>query len=342
MTSRIGRFARVRVFESTPPPDKIVKYIDSIVRYAPEDIAFSFFSWRKAILGRYDVFHVHWPEILVRGRGSLRSRIRRVLARLLLLRLRVFNTPVIRTVHNLDPHRSPSAVESRLLEHFDARVTRYVVMSDCPAKGRGTETTVIPHGDFRQVFAGYEKSERVGGRVLLFGRIEEYKGVFDLIAASKDISTDGVEIRIVGAARPEMHERVQAAIVETEGLGAKVTIDLRRVSDQEMITEMTDADLIALPYKDAGNGNSGVAMVALSLDRPVLVYRSCIMENLAAETSGEWVQMMDAPISGSQIDAALERAGAIPPDARPTFVGRDWQSVAEAYAEVFRAVKRGS
>ncbi|KEP72282.1 hypothetical protein HR12_47400 [Microbacterium sp. SUBG005] len=82
----------------------------------------------------------------------------------------------------------------------------------------------------------------------------------------------------------EAHEAaIEEALANYDGT-AQVTTDLRSVSDEQMVEEMTRAEIIALPYQDAGNGNSGVAMVALSLGRPILVYRSCLMEELASET----------------------------------------------------------
>jgi beta-1,4-mannosyltransferase len=41
------------------------------------------FTWRGALLDRYDVFHVHWPEILVSGHSPLKALVRQGLTVLL-------------------------------------------------------------------------------------------------------------------------------------------------------------------------------------------------------------------------------------------------------------------
>jgi beta-1,4-mannosyltransferase len=331
----------LRVFESAPAPGRIVKYIDSVVRHAPTDIEFSFFSWRTALFGRYDLFHVHWPEFLVRGRSRFRGLVRRVLFRVFLLRLAAGRVPVVRTVHNMEPHRPVTTAEGKLLARLDKMVQRYVVMSDCGRESLRAPSVVIPHGDFVEVFEQEKRSSRVGGRVLLFGRIEPYKGVIDLIRAAHDTDPSAVEVRIVGSATSAMADEVREEIAVARKAGARITTDLRRVTDEEMVAELTKADIVALPYRDAGSGNSGVAMVALSLNRPVLVYRSCIMERLAEEVGDDWVQMMDGVISADQIESALAIAGGLSEAARPNLVNRDWRSVASAYADVFRAVIGG-
>ena len=53
------------------------------------DVEVQYFSWRTALLGRYDVFHVHWPEVLVRGRTRWRAMARSLLFVLVLARLRL-------------------------------------------------------------------------------------------------------------------------------------------------------------------------------------------------------------------------------------------------------------
>ncbi|MFS0712933.1 glycosyltransferase [Microbacterium sp. 2P01SA-2] len=175
--------------------------------------------------------------------------------------------------------------------------------------------------------------------MLLLGRIEPYKGVFDLIDAARSVRAPGAEVRIVGAARPEMRDRIASMVdARTDG-GARVTYDLRAVSDEEMVREITEAEVVALPYRDAGNGNSGVALVALSLNRPVLVYRSCIMEELADGVGREWVHMMDRPIAGECIDDVLSGGGHHMGE-QPNMTGRNWSAIASAYANVFRKVLR--
>lgn len=329
-----------RVYEAVPGPGETVKFIDEIVRYAPPDIEFSFHSWGRAIFGRYDLVHFHWPEFYVRDISTIRRSLKRIVFLAFLARIRLTRTPIVRTIHNVKPHQPGDAGERRLLRVLEKSVRRYVVMSSSTPVDPAVESVLVPHGDFLEVFRDLPRETRVKGRVLLFGRLHPYKGALELIEAATQVKDAHVEIRIVGSPTPDMRILIEDRIKRYDGT-ARVSVHLQRVTDAEMVAEMTKADLVALPYQDAGNGNSGVAMVALSLNRPVLVYRSALMEELASETGRPWVQMMDSELSGEEIELALQNIGHLEDDDAPRLVNRDWQSIASSYAAVFREVARG-
>lgn len=332
---------RVRVLESVAPPGPIIKFIDEIVLHAPAELEFSYFSWRAALFGRFDVFHVHWPEFLIRHPSRVRAALRRALFRVFLLRMAVQGTPVIRTVHNAEPHHAGDAAEGPLLKRLDEMVVTHVVMSDCTPVTWTGRTQLIPHGHFREPFGGVPRHQRVEGRVLLFGRIRPYKGVVELIRAAEEITAAGVEVRIVGSPTEEMRAQIDFELAKPDRGGAPVSVELKAISDEELVREISEAELIALPYRDAGNGNSGAAMLALSLDRPVLTPRSCLMEHLADEVGEVWIQMMDHEISAAEIEPALIRTRELAEGATPQFVGRDWPTIATSYADVFKAATGG-
>lgn len=313
-----------------------MKFIDQIVRYAPNDIRFSFFSWKVALFGRFDIFHVHWPEFLVRHRTPFGTFLQKLLFRLFLLKLQLNRTPVVRTVHNIDPHDSGDASEKRLLSRLDRLASTHVVMNDCVTPTWPGRTVLIPHGHYRETFSTVTKYERVAGRVLLFGRLHPYKGILEFLKAAELLTMEGIEIRIVGAPTPEMRVQIEAELARPDRSGVAVSTDLRTVTNEEMVKEITEAHLIALPYQDAGNGNSGVAMVALSLGRPVLTTRSCVMQRLADEVGDQWVHMSDRAISADDIQSALTQTASSTAESHPVFAaGRDWPAVAREYSQVF-------
>src|SRR4051812_25336046 len=47
------------------------------------------FTWKRAIFGRYDVFHVHWPEHILTGSNRLKAAVVHLTALVFLARLRV-------------------------------------------------------------------------------------------------------------------------------------------------------------------------------------------------------------------------------------------------------------
>lgn len=331
----------MHVLESTPAPGPIVEYIDSVVRYAPADIQFEYFSWVKALFGRYDVFHVHFPEYLVLSPRPFRAAIKRMLFRLLLSILRARRTPVVRTVHTIVPHDGFSQREQALLAGLDALARTHVVLNDCTPINWGGETALVPLGHFREEFQLPTGVEQIRGRVLLFGKLRRYKGVPELIAAAGDVATPDVEIRLVGEPSPEMIDQIEDLLSSERTQGARVTTCLRTVSDEEMLSEFAKAELVILPYRDAGNGNSAVALLVLSLDRSILVPVSCLMERLSEEVGTGWVHLMEEGVSGSEIDRALRQIRGAPLATGPQFIDRDWKTIASSYAKVFRTVTQG-
>ena len=134
------------------------------------------FSWRAALLGRYDVFHVHWPEVLLRGSSPGRTAGRQALFLVLLVRLAWQRVAVVRTVHNLAPHEAAAPSERVLQWLLDRSTTLWVRLNDSTALPPGAVRT-IPHGHYRDWFSGFPRPGPTPGRLLHFGLLRPYKGV---------------------------------------------------------------------------------------------------------------------------------------------------------------------
>ena len=108
----------MRVLTSFPTPgpqtNPYIVQLAAALRSTP-GVEVSHFGWRQAWLGRYDVVHLHWPEILVqRGQGPKRLA-RQLLVAGLLLRWRLGGVAVVRTMHNSTPHEPPTGAARPLL-----------------------------------------------------------------------------------------------------------------------------------------------------------------------------------------------------------------------------------
>lgn len=317
------------VLESVAAPGPTIKFIDQVVSEAPSDIEFRYFSWRIALFGKYDVFHVHWPEFLIRGSRGWVSLARRTLFRALLLRLRVTRTRIVRTMHNLEPHTKGDATEARLLDRLDSMTSAWVRINVVTAfPPEGDHYTVL-HGSYRHQFATLEKPPQIKGRLLYIGRIEPYKGVEDLARAFAADAEMSAHLRIVGKASEALRDSIGAVAAGDP----RIECDFEFVSDERLVAEICEAELVVLPYREMHN--SGIALVALSLNRPVLVPDSPSNEALANEVGSGWVLRFTGEITGDVIRSALTTAR----EARtavPALEKRDWAQVAHGYAAAFR------
>ena len=120
------------VLQSVPEPKPttnpyVVQLIQSLREVGVEVRAF---SWRAALTSRYDVFHVHWPELLIRDRKPARRMLKRRMLDALILRTRLTGTPIVWTAHNVDPHEQGSPAETRSLRRLRRAITRAAPWSD--------------------------------------------------------------------------------------------------------------------------------------------------------------------------------------------------------------------
>jgi beta-1,4-mannosyltransferase len=341
MTNVQAAVPSIVVLQSIPPPDdKTNPYLRQLVAALPREVETRYYSLRTALFARYDLFHVHWPEYLLRHPSRPRALLKRLGVCALLLRLWAAGTPVVRTLHNLQPHEGGGWMERALLRGLERLTTRCIRINAAEDDG-SKETDTILHGHYREWFAGRRIPATVPGRVLYFGLIRPYKGVESLLqafGALSDSALPGVAptLRIVGnPASDGMRAKVQAACDADPRFSAL----LRYVDDGALAREIGEAQLVVLPYRQMHN--SGALLLALSLARPVLVPWSEANARLAEEVGPGWVRLYQDVLDAEALADALR----IPtPPKPPDLSRRDWPELGRqhhaTYANALRAAKR--
>ena len=302
------------------------------------DVEVSTFSWRRAVIGSFDVLHVHWPELLLRGRSRPRRLIRRTLLLAVLLRIRLSRRVLVRTLHNLRPHEPGRWIERRLLALVDRWTTSFIALNtETPSPRVGAPVVVIPHGHYRDWFAGRFVPDAVPGRFGYLGIVRAYKGVDVLLEAFASVADPAATLRIVGASQdPELTHTIENAAIADP----RVTARLEYVDDDAMAAEVGQMELVVLPYRQMHN--SGAALLALSLGRPVLVPSNPVTEGLRAEVGDGWVHTfideLDAKVL-VRIHRQLPQA--LPAGVVPDLSRREWSMVGAAHVKVYRAATAG-
>lgn len=338
MNDRVGR--PVRVLESFPSPRPTTNpYIVMLARSltAEPGVELRTFTWRRALLGRYDVFHAHWPEILVSGHSPLKALVRQLLTGLLLLRLRITRTPIVRTVHNLELPSGIGSVQRAILLAFDRATTLRIRLNDTTPMLEGCEYATILHGHYRDWFAPFPARQASPGSLAFFGLIRRYKNVPGLLKAFRETAGD---LRLTIAGSPtsvELADSIRALASQD----ARAALTFAFLSEAELVEVVTGAQLVVLPYLEMHN--SGGVLSALSLDRPVLVPESEANASLAAEVGPGWVLQYAGELTGATLERALDsvaggRSG------RPDLSRRGWEDVGRLHERAFRraiAARRG-
>jgi beta-1,4-mannosyltransferase len=269
--------ARIVVLQSGGPPHaRRNPYITQLLASLPESVSPAYFSWRHALVGRYDVLHVHWPDVLLRGRTRLRGVARSALWLVILGRLRVQRRALVRTLHDVEPYDPVPAPQRAVLRLFDRWTTLWIVLSDRTRPPRPGPTAVVGLGHYREWYAAVPEESRIPGRILHFGLLRRYKGTEALLGVFGSLADPGATLRIVG--HPQDADLVPA-IEKACRDDHRVSARLEYVEDTELASELRRSQLVVLPFDRVVNSSS--ALLALSLDRPVLVPATPLTEELA-------------------------------------------------------------
>lgn len=329
----------VTVLQSFPKPrpttNPYIVMLATSLQVLP-DVRLRYFSWRTALLTRYDVVHLHWPEILVGGSSRPKRALRQLLVAVLIVRWRVQRVPVVRTVHNLELPTGLSPTQIFLLNRIANLCTLAITLNRETVTRAPSE--LILHGHYRDWYRSHPREPVVPGRLAFVGLVRRYKGVEQLVAAFRGMSEPNLSLHIAGQpSTPGLAERLSAAATDD----SRITLRCHFLSDPELVAEITAAEMVVLPYLSMHN--SGGVLAALSLDRPVLVPDNSVTRALAEEVGDGWVLTYRPPLTSAKLASALTTLrylAALGRPGRPGLAARDWQDAGRQHLDAYRRALR--
>ncbi|MDY0830147.1 hypothetical protein SK224_13520 [Microbacterium sp. BG28] len=320
-----------------PPNDRTNPFVELHVTNLPESVHSHWFSWKHALFGRYDVIHFQWPENLLRASNAGKRLAKRAAFGAMLLRLRARRTPIVVTIHNLAPHEGPSRFERWALRDLHRRASSLVALNDTERlSGFGAAPVmVIAHGDYRQRYRKRDVRVAVPGRVVFFGSIRAYKNVPALIDAAAAV--DGASVVIAG--KP-WNAEVGAEIERSAAGHDLVRLELRELGDDELVDEISRAELVALPYTTLYN--SGAIFLALTLGVPVLAPSTASTRQIQQEVGEAWVLLYEDRLSSADVESALSVARRLREQGAPgpNLSQRNWVDLGRKYGSLYESLAR--
>ena len=166
------------------------------------------------------------------------------------------------------------------------------------------------------------------GRLGFFGLIRPYKGVEELLAA---FAGTGPDVRLTVGGRPQ-HDDLEALLRDAAARDTRLTLELGHLTDAELVDRIGRSALVVLPYRAALN--SGVALAALSLARPVLMPVNEATEVLAQEMGADWVRLYEGELTAEILAAELGRTTEL--TGTPDLSARRWSETGAAHLAAFR------
>jgi glycosyltransferase involved in cell wall biosynthesis len=334
VAGRAGERALVVLESFGEPRARSNPYRMQLVDAMPPPVRLVYFSWKRALFGRYDVLHVHWPEVVLQGRTPIRTAVRCTLFLFVLVRVRVQRKALVRTLHDLAPYEPLPLVQRVPIRLLDRWTTLWIVLSASTRPPRPAPTALAPIGHYRDWFADTARAEPQAGRLLHFGLLRRYKGVDALLGAFMATADDRITLRIVGYPQ----DRETAATIERAcRRDRRISAVTEYVPDDQLVREVTESELVVLPVDRITN--SSTLILALSLDRPVLVPSTPITEEVAAEVGPGWVVTYEGALEAADISRAMQHAGERSDRTSPDLSRRAWDAIGSQHAEAFeRAV----
>jgi beta-1,4-mannosyltransferase len=315
------------------------------------------FSPGRLIRERWDIWHIHWPDLVV-SQPTFRAAARRGLGFLALLVVaRMRGIRVVWTIHNLLPH------DARFMRF--QRLVRWAFLRSLSGYLSLTETArtealrmyprlstlpgfVTPHGHYRGMYADsippHRARESLGLPpdafvVLFFGQIRPYKNVVRLIEAFKPLRDERVRLIIAGEAPEQKYAAQVRAAADTD---PRIACHIAFVPQAEVQLYLRSCDLVVLPYQSVLN--SGAALLALSFERPLLVADRGSLVELVDTFGAQWVQAFEGDLTTSHLEQGIawcrlrEGGGG---ELEEGLRQLDWSRIAEATLRAYRAIAAG-
>jgi beta-1,4-mannosyltransferase len=328
--------SRLRVV-TMPFPDggSTDAFVPQLVKHLPADIDVRRFRWRLAVLGQYEVLHVHWPEYLIRDTKWGTRLAKRAMFLALAFRVVVTRTPVVWTVHNAQPHERGNYAERWLLGVWNRivskRVFLYRELLPHPASERDV---AILDGGFAVTELDTQSPDSGKELLLQFGIVRPYKGTERLISAFTLLQEPNLRLRVVGQAISDAY----AATIASKANDHRISLRLVHLTDEDLRDEIAACTCVVLPYHRMYN--SGAALLSLALGRPVIAPESASMRALAAEVGEGWVITYRGELDEERLSIAITQLSGTRAE-MPDLSARSWTTASQSYADLYRELARG-
>jgi len=309
------------------------------------------FSYRRALRGRYDVFHVHWPDSHLVSASWLGSLVKHARFAALLSLLRLRGTRVVWMIHNLNAHDRCHWLSLKLFPlWFPGICTHIVALTDSglqSARQRYPQlankpAAIVPHGHYRDQYPPAPSRASACRRLglpteafifLFFGNVRRYKNVPLLIEAFRHIPSHSVHLVIAGQPGHGISAEDLSRLCDAD---ERITLRLDFIDDSDVPAYFGAANAIVLPFDSILN--SGSVLLALSFNRVVLAPRLGALPEIQERVGARWLRLYDGALTTEHLQQLYTDLPADDPpsDCEADLSAFDWNSIADRALELYR------
>lgn len=307
-------------------PDDLNPYVRLMYRrFVPPDVALLAYRPLMRRVPEADLFHIQWAEGIFEGRGGTipfvaLAKALRVLATADAVRRR--GGAVVLTAHNLMPHGTLSAWQRRLYAWYvDALLGRVDLIIALTARGltlfrdhypraAPIAAEVIPHPHYRESYVSTisRPDARAAFRLApaatvigIIGSIRASKGIPDAISIFRRVAHADEMLLVAGEC---VDEALWRQVQDVAAQDPRIVIRRGRLSDAEVAAAFAAIDICLIHQQ--GTLNSGTAMMALSMDTPVVAPAVGSLPELARTVGGQWMALAAIDADDAEYRAAFD------------------------------------
>lgn len=228
----------------------------------------------------YKIFHLHWisPFIIHNNKFYL-NKISIIYIILFILTLKLLKYKIVWTMHNLKSHEGKFIYDNFANKFLSRTVDIKIIHSEQNLHEMRKlnlsikNTYVIPHGNYinfyknkitkkeARIILGINKNDFV---FLFIGRIEQYKGIEDLLKAFSKLKYPRSKLIIAGKCQDEHLLQV----INTYKNDPRILIYNNFIPDNNIQIYINASDIITHPFKQITT--SGSAILSLSFGKPII------------------------------------------------------------------------
>lgn len=333
---------RVMIDRSSSNNNAFINFFSDAVRAAgAEVVPFQPYFQRLRTL---DTLIFHWPALYM-GKADFKTATKSLL-RIMAAR-RLGKLKLVWVAHNVDEHDGPSShpiILRRFLSELDGVIylshrSRDIIRAAYTLSDR-TEELVTVHGVYEPVVPTSERPAPSDGeacRLLTFGLIRQYKGYEALIDAAKECDPGRFTIGLMGRRfDPEYAAKLERDAATNAALSFQLHDE--HIEDADLERAIDAANGVVLPYNRILN--SGAAIHALSMNRPILVPNQGSMPELRELVGADWITLYDGSLSYGHLEGFRSHLARMPTGSRPDLSALQWTRVQDDLRDFFARINR--
>lgn len=306
---------------------------------------------------KYQIFHIHWPDVFIANSNSLIAPLKIIFLRFLFTYFKVFKTKVVWTAHNLKRGRQNNdlLINRYFWPWFIQKLDGVIYLTENSREEsfcyfpelKEKLNIVVPHGHYRPLLMNRTIREEIQSvrqqkncqTILFFGSIVEYKNPASLVKAFSRLKNPNIRLKILGkvsSINPDenLTDELEKLPIEKR---KNIVFEDRFLEEKELIQEVMRADIVVLPFKKVFN--SGSAIFSLSFGTPVLVSDVPAFRELEKIVEPGWVYLFKSSLKAGDICKVLDETSTIKSENKyPELRSMDWGIIGKKTVEFYQTV----